>query len=349
MLDGRPARGRPGDTFVRAAGACLLAQATNDFATTVAARQWGSDRAVEVLTKAAVSPATITGSGWVDSFAATALPDFLLNIGPVSAGSALLKRCLSLTFNGKAAIKVPSITTSASGASFVTEGNPIPVRQFSIASGVTLSPRTFATISTFDREIFQHSIPSIESLIRTALAEDVGLALDGALFDSTAGDATRPAGLLVGISATTPTAAGDFAMVTDAEILAAAVAPVAANSPVIFVASPKQAARMRLSAQLRDFELFASSALADKTVIAIASNCLVSAIDPAPRFDVSGEAALVLRDDPTALGTVGTPNVVGAPARSLFQADAISLRMRFEVSWALRSSTGLAYMSAVNW
>jgi hypothetical protein len=89
--------------------------------------------------------------------------------------------------------------------------------------------------------------------------------------------------------------------------------------------------------------------LADKTVIAIARNCVVSAIDPAPRFEISDAATLVMRDDPTALGTVGSPNVVGAPAQSLWQGDKIGLKVRMEVSWALRSSTGLAYMSAVNW
>jgi hypothetical protein len=100
---------------------------------------------------------------------------------------------------------------------------------------------------------------------------------------------------------------------------------------------------------MRGVETFASSVLADKTIIAVASNCLVSALDPAPTFEVSNAATLVMRDDPTALGTVGTPNVVGAPARSLFQSDAIGIKVRMEVSWALRSSSGLAYMSAVNW
>jgi hypothetical protein len=314
-----------------------------------ARRIYPDDNNVQLMTKSAVTPATIAGSGWADSLAATSLADFLLNIGGVSAGSALLKRCLSLQFSGAASIKVPSITTSATGVGFVTEANPIPVRQYSVASGVTLSPRVLATISVFNREIFEHSIPSIESLIRTILAEDVGLQLDTCLFDSTAGDATRPGGLLQGISATSPTAAGDWAMLTDLEVLAGAVSPVAGNGPIIFVASPKQARRIQYSNQIKNVEALASSALADKTVIAVASNCLVSAIDPAPRFEVSDAATLVMRDDPVALGTVGTPPVIGAPAHSLWQGDKIALKVRMEVSWALRSVTGLAYMSAVNW
>ena len=125
--------------------------------------------------------------------------------------------------------------------------------------------------------------------------------------------------------------------------------PVAANGPVFFIASPKQAARMRFSSQLKDFEVFASSALADKTVIAIAQNCLVSAIDPALRFERASEATLHMETVPAQVGTVGSPNVVAAPLTSLWQTDKIGLKVRMEVSWALRSATGLAFMNAVNW
>jgi|SRR6516165_3405708 len=200
----------PGAIFIRAVAALLSAH--QDFIPDPIPRHWPDDHAVEMLTRAATSPAMITGSGWADSLAATALPDFLLNIGPASAGSTLLKRCLSLTFNSAAAIKVPSINTAASPVGFVGEGGPIPAQQLSITAGVTLAPRILSTIVVFTCDIFQHSTPSIEALVRAVLSEDIGLKLDSALFDTTAGDATRPAGLLVGISATSPAAAGDFAM-----------------------------------------------------------------------------------------------------------------------------------------
>jgi hypothetical protein len=291
----------------------------------------------------------ITGSGWVDSLAQTALADFILSIGPQSAGAAVLRRAISLQFSNNAAIKVPSVTSAAANAGFVGEGNPIPVRQLSFDAGVTLAPRRFLALAEFTREIFVHSTPSVETLLRAVLSESVGAALDTAMFSSTAGDTTRPAGLLVGLSATTPSAGGDWAMLSDLETLAGAVAPVSSNAPLLFVASPKQAARLRYSNQLKDIEVFSSSALADKTIICIAGNCLVSAIDPVPKFDVSDSGTVVMRDDPTALGSVGTPNVVGATARSQFQADMIGLRMRFEMSWGLRSTTGLAFMNATNW
>jgi hypothetical protein len=343
------ARGK-GDLFVKAAYCHLIAKASSgEFATEIAARHYANDRNVELVTRAAVSPATITGSGWADSLAQTSVADFMLAIGPQSAGSALLKRGISLQFSNNAAIRVPSVTSAAASVGFVQEGNPAPAVMLAFASGVTLAPRKFLAVSVFSREIFEHSVPSIEAIVRAVLAESVGLALDAAMFSSTAGDASRPAGLLVGLSAIGAATAGDWAMVTDVESLAGAVAPVSANSPLIFVASPKQAARMAYSTQLRGIEVFSSSALPDKEILCIASNCLVSAISPQPRFELSSEATVVMDTSPAVLGAVGTPPVVGAPARSLFQTDMISLRMSFEMSWALRSTTGLQFISAANW
>ena len=68
------------------------------------------------------------------------------------------------------------------------------------------------------------------------------------MFSNTAGDATRPPGLLVGVSALTPSANADRnqAAIEDAATLAAAVSTVAANGEIIFICSPKQAVTLRL-------------------------------------------------------------------------------------------------------
>ena len=70
----------------------------------------------------------------------------------VIAGSVLLKRGLQFQFNGAAQINVPTIVAAASNTSFVKEGDPIPNRQLSF-TGPSLSPRKFATLSTFTREV----------------------------------------------------------------------------------------------------------------------------------------------------------------------------------------------------
>jgi hypothetical protein len=343
------ARQRAADVFVRTATAYLLSYANKgEPIADVLARHYRGDRSVELLTRAASSPATLTGTGWADSLAATATPDFLISIGPQSAGATVLRRCLSFQFDGDASLKIPSITSASANATFVGEGAPIPARQLSFDTGVTLAPRKFAVIIPFSREIFSFSVPNIETTVRAVLTESVGHALDAAMFSSTAADATRPAGLLVGIGATTPATAADLAMLSDVETLSAAVAPVAGNAPLLFVASPKQAARLRYGTSVKDIEVLSSSALSDKTVICIATNCVASAIDPAPRFDVTDQTTLHMDTVPLPLAT-GTGPTVASPIRSLWQTDTLGLKCVLQTTWGLRSSTGLAYMSAVNW
>jgi hypothetical protein len=318
----------------------------------ILARHWPDEskaRPVDLVLKAATAPATLTTSGWASQLASQAVADFVLNLGPVSAGAQLLKRGLSLNFSGSGAILVPTITAATSAAAFVTEAAPIPVEALAV-SGPLLSPRKFATITTFSREIFQHSTPTIESLTRAVLSESVAASLDAALLDAAAGDATRPAGLRNGVSATTASAAtpDSDAMYEDLSTLAGIVAPVAGSSPIIFIASPRQATAIKMRQPNFAFEVLSSSGLATGIVVAIASNCLASAIDPAPRIDSSFETAVHSEDtSPGAITLTGS--TVSFPVRSLYQTDSIALRLRLEVAWLLRAAGGIAWTQSTLW
>src|SRR5262249_49909234 len=139
------------------------------------------------------------------------------------------------------------------------------------------------------------------------------------------------------------------ALYQDAAALAAAVAPVAANAPIVFVASPRQAVGLKLRLDPDQFEVLTSGALADKTVLCIASNAIASAVAPALNIHVGGESALHMEDtSPAALAT-GTGPTVATPIRSLYQTDTLACRLRFDVSWALRHSSGLSFMTNVSW
>jgi hypothetical protein len=83
--------------------------------------------------------------------------------------------------------------------------------------------------------------------------------------------------------------------------------------------------------------------------MAVAANSLVSANDPTPRFEVTDQGTVHLDTAPTQISTAGSPNVVAAKVINLFQQDMFSLRAVYPVSWALRSSTGLSWLSAVKW
>ena len=208
-------------------------------------------------------------------------------------------------------------------------------------------------LATFTREVFSHSTPTIEALASAVLSESVGLALDTALLDDSPGDATRPAGLRNGISPLTAstTTPPSEALAEDVRELVVAVAGVAGNAPIILVASPAQAVSLKMWMGGNPiYEVLASSGLAGGVVVAVASNALVSAVDPVPRIDVSRAAVLHMEDvSPLQISAERTPPTVAAPVRSLFQTDTIALRLRLEVSWALRNAGGLAWMQNVIW
>jgi Phage capsid family len=337
-------------SLIRACAAHLMAASNSDlgYPHEVVERTWPGDTDAHWLTKTALNPASTTS---VPVLLQTALADFLIMLGPASAGAVLLSRGISLSFDQNYSLQIPSLVASAAGVDFVGEMQPIPVRQL-VTGGLTLTPRKFATISTYTRETFLHSTPNIQKIVQQTLTETVALKLDSVLLDANAGDSVRPPGLRNGIASLTASSAtpATEAMLADVAALVAAVAPVAGNNPIVLIASPARAAKMKLrSPQGFPFEVLGSSAVAAGDLIAIASNALASATDPVPRFNASTETVVHESDTPAQLAATGTPNTISAPARSLFQSDVLGLRLIMEVSWGLRHTSGLAWISGATW
>jgi hypothetical protein len=354
-------RARPdgGQSFIRAATAELFRYARRGLPLPLdeVLGRFPAEQRREVehlITRGDVSPATTTGSGWADKLVQTAVADFLVNIGPSSAASTLLRRGLNFSFDGAGKVVVPDLVVDADSATFVAEGAPIPVRNFSFGSGKTLAPRAFKALIVFTREVFDYT--NAERQIRTALTETVGLALDKVVFGTAAEvSGVSPAGLLLGLSATTSSTTTPLAdaIREDLASLIGAVAAVGGNNPVVLVAAPPQAVALRLffgGNPNPPYEILASSALADQTVIAIATNCLCSVIDATLRFDVSDQAVLVMTDAGSEMvAATGGTSVIADPMRSMYQTDCLALRVKFGVNWALRNASGLAFMDDVSW
>src|SRR5262249_13443425 len=141
-------------------------------------------------------------------------PDPII-LAPASASAQLIAAGLKLNFAGRGAITLPSYLTSGGDAGgFVQEGNPIPTKQLSFTQGAILEPRTFCVITTFVREVTEAT--NIEAIVREILSRASAAALDAAILSTTAGDLTRPAGILAGVAATPASAAsGTPALVAD--------------------------------------------------------------------------------------------------------------------------------------
>jgi hypothetical protein len=299
-----------------------------------------SDPDAQLILKAARSPLSLADAPALQTVGVS----FLASLTPLSAGAALLGRGISLSFDGETSIAIPSMASGE--ADFVAEGQPIPVKRFDTATGPRLEPYKMAALASLTGEMMRGS--NAEELIRTALSQSAAAGLDKALFSNAAGvPGLKPAGLLNGITPLTATAAGADAMLADLSKLAAAVSGVAGNGQIAIVASAAQAVAVGLrSAREIPYSVFASAALVPGTVIAVATPCIVSAVS-VPVVD--GSLHAVFHEEDNAPAAIATGGVMAHPVRSVFQTDSVSLRLRQEVSWALRDADGLAWMSGVNW
>jgi hypothetical protein len=198
-------------------------------------------------------------------------------LGGSAAVSSLWPLGIQLAFSGRGAIAVPGYAASPNSMAFTQEGLPIPTEQ-GVFAAVTLAPRKFAGIVSFTRELFLHSIPTVESVVRMQMSDSFSLSMDAAALGTVAGDAVVVAGLRNGISSLTPSAltVRSEAMAADiAQLLAGAngivgPASVAGNSPIIFIASPAQAEALRNQPNFK-YAVLSSNGIAAKTVIACAS------------------------------------------------------------------------------
>ena len=309
----------------------------------IARRDYADDRGgLDFVLKAAVSPTSVANAPALTQIGQA----FLDVLRPVSAGADLLSRGIGLSFDGNASIAVPGLSLPTAG--FVAEGAPIPVVTAPVSAGPTLNPFKLAVITTLTGELLRSS--NAEVLVRQVLAEATGPALDSALFSAAAATADHPAGLLAGIAALTPSAAGEKwqNLVDDLQALATAIAPVAGNGDIAIICAPAQAIalRLRVPSEL-SWPILTSASLAAGVVIAIAASAVVSAIDGPPQIDASQHAELHRDTTPAEITTAA--GTIAYPVGSLFQTDAVGLRLRWPLSWGLRSPSGIAWMSGVNW
>src|SRR5262249_8751944 len=90
-----------------------------------------------------------------------------------------------------------------------------------------------------------------------------------------------------------------------------------------------------------------SSSLPNRTVIVVASRALAAAIDSPPAIDATRSSELHRETAPGEIVNAG--GTFSTPAGSVFQTDEVGLKLRWPVSWGLRSASAVAYMNNVNW
>lgn len=301
-----------------------------------AKERWPFDEDAHLITRAATVPLDMTNTAALVQVALATLP----MLQPFSAAAQLFERGLTVALTRESgAFTVPNLGLVQ--VAFVADGKPKPVVQ-GASTGARIDPHKIAGITVVSSELFAQ--PSIEPVMQRMLSESTGPALDAVVFSNQAGSAAHPPGLLNGIAGLTPTAAAGNKtdiFLSDLQALVAAIGPVAGASPVVFIMNPAQA----ISMQYRSFLnvtpiMLTSSYVAMGTIIAVAVNAVVSAMG-VPTFETNTQATLSMNDTATAWP--------GGPVASMFQTASVAIKMILDVSWALRSTQGVAWMAGVNW
>jgi hypothetical protein len=85
-----------------------------------------------------------------------------------------------------------------------------------------------------------------------------------------------------------------------------------------------------------------SSVVTAGSVIALATNALVSVVEP---VTIDAAKSVTVHEEDTNPQPVGS----AAPGRSLFQTDSVALRIKLPVTWVVRDSRAVAVATAVKW
>jgi hypothetical protein len=336
------ARARLANAIFKAA-AVAVRQVGSGIYEAEAVRQLGAGEDAQMVLKGTTVPTSLANSG----LSAMGVAEFAV-LAPASAAVQLMASGLSVSLTGVGMVQLPTyLTTAADAGGWVAEGAPIRVRGLSLAPGLKLEPRKLGVISTFTRELSEHS--SIEAVVRAVLSRAVGLALDAAVFSSTADDGTAPGGILNGVADEGASGGtGQAALIADVSKLAGALSAKGGGTSVVFVTDPASAMRMRLWAPARfDAPILASSAITVDTLIAVEAGAFVAAFNPTPEITASTEG-LINEEDTNPAQIVAANGTAAGPTRSLWQTDCVALKTILRGNFGMRGAL-VARVASVNW
>jgi HK97 family phage major capsid protein/HK97 family phage prohead protease len=338
----------------------------------LAERGWSDDMGVRAIVewnqRAATTPANIATPAWAGALVAQQWSDLLSALTIKSVYGPLTGYGVRYTLGRYGIINIPvESTTPTIAGSFVAEGAPIPVRQGAFTTQ-QIGLKKMAVITSYTREMFEHSTPNIDAHLRDEIQRHTSVAIDTVLLDTNAATTIRPAGLRNGVAGLTPTAGGGFnALVGDIKQLLNVLVTANSVRVPVWIMNPIQAVSISLTqssagvgvfpfraeieaGMLNGFPVIQSSTVPVTTVILLDAADYASLTGDEPRFELSDVATLHMEDTtPLNISSPGTPNTVAAPVQSMFQTDSIALRMILPMNWIMRRSGLVAWLTGCTW
>ena len=272
-------------------------------------QRYNNNARIGAVLRAATQPAMTNVSGWAAELAASSVGPMLLGAPVPSAFATLSERSVRVDLTAVGQVTLPTRSAAPKiNAAFIAEGQPIPVRRLGLASA-PLVPKRMGVISDFSLELASHSTPSIESVIRQAMSQDTGIALDSVLLDANAADAIRPAGLLFGATAVPPSNAQPAieAMRADITNAIAAITPAGGAPDPVLVVHPARRVSMMMSTVGPFIPVIGTAAVPLTMLVAIDASGLATGLSLGARFEVSEAATIHEEDTPLPISATGTP------------------------------------------
>lgn len=289
--------------------------------------------------RAAVAPAQTSVPAWAGSLVGSETAAFVMGLGSANrafATIAQMAHAYSLT-----ARRALTMEADASAA-FCEEAAAIAVSSGKVRADA-LNAYSVKSILTASEELFERAAVDVETLFTQLLNDACGDVIEEVFFGSAAASAGQPAGILHNVVSQTP----GQSFSEDVKALMTAVQPAAP----VFIVNAATRAGLAASGSLLGFDmpLLGSKAVEPDALVLIDCDRLATGFGGQAKISVGREATLHEEDtDPQPIGTPGTPAVVAAPVRSLWQTDSIGVRIVLPISWA-KAPGAAAFVQPIGW
>ncbi len=326
---------------------------------------------IKLIEKTAVAGGSTTGSHYLDDMVPyNVMNDFIEYLrpgsiigkfgGPNPGGGPAYPSLNRVGFNER----VSGMSTGYSAA-WTGEGLPA-IPSAAVTFNTSLGYHKLAALAVLTKEAIRFSNPSAEAKVR----DDIARAINGQMdldFVNPANAGTvnlKPASITNGIAATAPT--GTTAAKFRADLATAIALFATANldpADIVLIMSATQALQLSMmvntlgnndfdninmkGGNIRGFPVIVSEHLtavgspSTQSIIAVKASDVYLADDGVVTVDASDQASIEMQDSSSASAISGT----GASLVSLWQLGAVGLKATREVTWKLRRSTAVRYIS----
>jgi HK97 family phage major capsid protein len=325
----------------------------------------------QLIEKTAVAGASTTGSHYIDDMVPySVMNDFIEYLrpgsivgkfgGPNPGGGPNYPSLNRVGFNER----VSGMSTGFSAA-WVGEGLPA-LPSAAVTYNAALLFHKLAALAVLTKEAIRFSNPAAEGRVRDELGRAVNAKMDLDFVDpaKAAVGATSPASITNGIVATTPTGTTAAKFRTDLATMIGLFATANLDPvDIVLIMSANMALQLSMmvntlgnnefpditmkGGMIRGFPVIVSEHLtavgspSTQTIIAVKASDIYLADDGVVTVEASDQASLEMQDTSSQSGITGT----GASLVSLWQNGLVGLKATREVTWKLRRSTAVRYIS----